>query len=325
MATLVYLNGEFLPDEKARISIFDVGFMYGAVFMEALRTFKHQLYRLDDHLERLDQSIRYAGLEPLISREEMGNILQQTLDANISQFERDDDCWICAQLTPGQGFPQPLMSGGRSQPTVMAYVSPLPFDEYADAYTRGKAAVISTVRNVPPSVVDPRAKTRFRLHYFMAKLEAKRRDPDAFALLLDCQGHVSEGTGANLFIVSDGALHTPTLSNVLEGISRRVVIELAKDLGISVFERDLGQYDILNADEGFWTTSSYCMLPVSRIEGHRLGESIPGPVTERILAAWSAKVGVDIVAQAMKYKDRNSNVWRETVRETVGEATRQTL
>jgi branched-chain amino acid aminotransferase len=311
METQIYLNGEFVPEEEAKISIFDIGFMYSAVFMEALRTFRHKLYRLDDHLDRFENSVRSAGLDPLISREELTDVINRTVDANIARFEEDDDCWICAQVTPGQGFPQPLMRGEASEPTVTAYVSPLPFDEYADQYVNGKSAVVSTVRNVPASVVDPRAKTRFRLHYFMAKLEVKRRDPEAFALLLDTDGFVTEGTGANLFVVSDGALYTSTTRNILAGISRRVVIELATELEIPVYERDLTLYDIFNADEGFWTTSSYCMLPLSRVDNRTIGKEIPGPIFKKILAAWSDKVGVDIVGQAMKYKHRKSNIWRE--------------
>lgn len=313
MGTLVYFDGKFVREEEAKLSIFDIGFMYGAVFMEAARTFKHKLYKLDEHLERLDKGMRYAGLNALVTRDEMRNIMNQTVEANIANFEDDNDCWICAEVTPGLGFPHPLMKGRdpHQKPTVIAYVSALPFDEYAQCYAEGKPAVVSHIANVPPSVVDPRAKTRFRLHYFMAKLDASSRDPDAFALLLDTQGYVTEGTGANIMIVSNGVLYTPTTRNILDGISRRTVMELARELEIPVVERDLTLYDLYNADEGFWTTSSYCMLPLSRVDHVRIGKTIPGPITERILAAWSQKVGVDIVGQAMKYRSKKSNVWRD--------------
>ncbi len=312
MGSIVYLNGELLPEEQAKISIFDIGFMYSAVFMEALRTFRHRMYRLEDHLERLERSMKAAGLEPLISRDEMARVMQTTIDANISHFEEDNDCWICAQVTPGTGFPQPLMRGKRSRPTVMAYVSALPFDEYAHCYWEGKAAIVATPKNVPSSVVDARSKTRFRLHYFTAKLEAAARDPDAFALLLDVHGNVSEGTGANFFIASNGVLQTPRPGSILEGISRRVVLQIAQELGIPTQERDLTLYDVYNADEGFWTTSSYCLLPLSKVNHARIGKETPGPLTSRILSAWSEKAGVDIVGQAMKYRNRPSNVWRES-------------
>jgi len=311
MKTLTYLNGKLVPEDEARISIWDIGFMYSAVFMEAGRTFKHRIYRLDDHLARMDDSMRYAGLQPLVSKSDMAAIVQKTVDANLHLFADDDDCWMCWQVTPGNGFPHPMMKGGsKSEPTVMCYVSPLPYDEYFAAYTKGKAAVVPSVRNVPPSVVDPRGKTRFRLHYFMAKLQCQAVDPDAFALLLDTEGYVTEGTGANFFVAKDGVLYTATSRNILEGVSRRVVIELAGELGIPVVERDLTLFDVYRADEAFWTTSSYCMLPCPRVNHVQLAQC-PGPLFEKIIGAWSRKVGVDIIGQARKYHTRPSNIWRE--------------
>lgn len=309
MKKLIYVNGELVPESEARVSIFDIGFMYSAVFMEALRTFKHQVFRLEDHLERLECSMRYCGLEPLVSQEEMAKVIQTVIEANIGDLAEDDDCWVCAQVTPGQGFPHPMMKGAKQPPTVMAYVSYLPYDEYADCYETGKPAVVTNTRNVPPCVVDPRGKTRYRLHYFMAKLEAQTRDPHAFALLLDTDGFVTEGTGANFFIAKGGVLHTPTTRNTLEGISRRVVIELARAEGIPVVEGDLTIYDVYSADEAFWTTSSYCMLPCNRVN-HMAMPQTPGPMFTRLITAWSNLVGVDIVGQAKKYKERESNVWR---------------
>ncbi len=310
METLIYLNGNLVLESEAKLSIFDIGFMYGAVFMEAARTFKHRVFRLEDHLARLEKSMLCAGLQPLISRKEMAAVIDKVIAANISQFPEDDDCWVCAEVTPGQGFPHPMIRGKQGKPNVIAYVNALPYDEYSHCYKEGKAAVVPSVRNVPPSVVDPRGKTRYRLHYFMAKIEARTRDSDAFALLLDTSGYVTEGSGANFFVASDGVLHTPMTRNILEGISRRVVIEIAHKLKIPVVERDLTLYDVYSADEAFWTTSSYCMLPVSRVN-HMPMKQVPGPLFERIIRAWSDDVGVDIVAQAMKYRHRKSDNWRE--------------
>lgn len=311
MTTQIYLNGQFVPEEEAKISIWDIGFMYSAVFMEAARTFKHRVFRLEDHLQRLEDGMRYAGLEPLVSQAEMGAIVEQTVAANIHLFPEDDDCWMCWQVTPGVGFPHPMMKGqARSEPTVMCYVSPLPYDEYYAAYTTGKPAVVPSVRNVPPSVVDPRGKTRFRLHYFMAKLQAQALKPGAWALLEDTNGCLTEGTGANFFVVKDGVLYTPTTRNILEGISRRVVLELAAQLGIPVVEQDLTLFDAYRADEAFWSTSSYCLLPCPSVN-HMTLRDCPGPVFQRLITAWSESVGVDIIAQAEKYHTRPSNIWRE--------------
>lgn len=310
MRTLIYLNGELVPEEDAKISIWDIGFMYSAVFMEAARTFRHRIYRLPDHLDRMENSMRYAGLAPLVTKKAMGRIVEETVEANLHLFPEDDDLWICWQVTPGAGFPHPMMKGGKkNKPTVMAYVSSLPFDEYYSSYARGKPAVVPSVRNMPPGVVDPRGKTRCRLHYFMAKLEVKAHDPDAFALLLDTGDFITEGTGANLFVVRDGILHTPTTRNILAGISRRTVIELAGKLDIPVIQRDMTLYDVYSADEVFWTTSSYCMLPCNRVN-HIQIRKCPGPFYKKIIKAWSDDVGVDIIAQARKYHKRRSNIWR---------------
>ena len=309
MKSLIYLNGKLVPESEAVVSIFDIGFMYSAVFMEAVRTFKHKVYRMDDHMDRLERGMRYAGLQPLISGREMAGVIEEVIEANIGQFPADDDCWVCAQVTPGVGFPHPMMKGKRTERTVMAYVNRLPYDEYYTHYETGKPAFVPLQRNVPAGVMDPRGKTRYRLHYFMAKLEAGLRDPEAFSLLLDADGFVTEGTGANFFIASQGALCTSTTRNILEGISRRVVIELAHELGIPVIERDLTLYDVYSADEAFWTTSSYCMLPCSRVN-HMPMKQTPGPLFSRIIQAWSESVGVDIIGQAKKYRNVSSNVWR---------------
>jgi branched-chain amino acid aminotransferase len=267
---------------------------------------------MDDHMDRLERGMRYAGLQPLISGKEMAGVIEKVIAANIGQFAADDDCWICAQVTPGVGFPHPMMKGKRTERTVMAYVNRLPYDEYYTCYETGKPAFVPIQRNVPAGVADPRGKTRFRLHYFMAKLEAGLRDPGAFALLLDADGFVTEGTGANFFIASQGVLYTSTTRNILEGISRRVVIELAHELGIPVVERDLTLYDVYSADEAFWTTSSYCMLPCSRVN-HMPMKQTPGPLFTRLIKAWSESAGVDIIAQAKKYRHVSSDVWRESV------------
>ncbi|MDP6779370.1 MAG: aminotransferase class IV [Candidatus Latescibacteria bacterium] len=310
MKSLIYLNGELVPEEEAKVSIWDIGFMYSAVFMEAARTFRHEVYRLNDHLERMDQGMRYTGLKPLVSRREMGRIVRQTLTANLDRFAEEDDCWLCWQVTPGAGFPHPMVkSRRRGRPTVICYVSPLPYDEYYPSYRKGTPAEVPAVRNVPPSVVDPRGKTRYRLHYFKAKLEARARDPKAFALLLDTDGFVTEGTGANFFIVQDGGLVTPTTRNILDGISRRTVIEIAADLGIPVAERDVSLLDVYSAEEAFWTTSSYCMLPCNRVN-HVQMKTCPGALFQSIIAAWSERVGVDVIGQARRYHKRKSNIWR---------------
>lgn len=298
---LVWINGDVVPEGEAKISVFDVGRLYGATFYESIRTFRHKLFKLDQHLARLIASLAYAGLSNLVGRQQIVEAIQDVLDANIHLTAEEDDIWICVEVTPGNSFPMPLKRGASQSQTVIAYSSELPHNDYVRNYTEGKHVVTSHFRNIPPQCFEQRCKNRSRLPHFMSKLYANQLDPDAFALLLDTDGFITEGSGANIFFVSDGVLYTPTTRNTLNGISRQTVMELAGDLGIGAVEKDLTLYDAYNAEEAFWTTTSYCILPISAIDGRRIGSSYPGPCAGKLLDAWSDMVGVDIVGQAREF------------------------
>jgi len=135
----------------------------------------------------------------------------------------------------------------------------------------------------------------------LAELEAQQRDSEAWALLLDLDGNVTEYTSGNFFMVRRGSLITPFERNALGGISREVVIELAEDLGIPCREAAITPYDVYNADEAFITSTSKCILPVGRLNGIRIGQQIPGPLTKHLLDTWSARVEMDIVEQALRH------------------------
>jgi len=305
METLVYLNGKIIPEEESKVSIFDIGFLYGATFMEAVRTFKHRYFKLDEHIERLDKSLNYAGLGSLMNDIDIKAILADLLDRYTANLDREDDCWTCINITPGQGFPQPLMeqSTVKHKPTVAVYITPLPYSEYCKYYFEGKHAFIPNIRNIPHQSLDPKCKSRSRLHYFIAKREALIYDPDAFALLLDLQSNITESSGANFFIVAKSKIYTSQGESVLNGISRDMVFELAKELKIEAYEKNINLYDVYNSDEAFFTTTSYCILPVSKVNNVKIGSEIPGQVTKRLLDLWSKQVGVDIVQQAVKFSN----------------------
>jgi branched-chain amino acid aminotransferase len=269
--------------------------------MEAVRTFNQKYFKLYEHLERLDKTFRYVGLGSLVSKKKMEDIFNMVLEKNIHLTDKGDDCWVCANVTPGVGFPHPLTKQKDLTPTIIVYSAKLPYSEYVKCYTEGKSAIIPVIRNIPPQCMDPRCKTRSRLHYFIAKREALERDPESFALLLDINGNLTESSGSNFFIASNGILYTSTSHNILNGISRQTVIELASELNIPIHERDVSLYDACNADEAFFTTTSYCILPISKINGLSIGKNIPGDLTQKLLDLWSKKVGVDIVGQAQKF------------------------
>jgi len=297
----VYMNGEIIPESEAKISIYDIGRLYGAAFYESLRTFKHTYFEFDAHLTRLERSLRYAGFLHEVDMNLVREALTKTLEVNLPRIHPDDDAWICVEVTPGEGFPIPTKKQLNKKPLIFAYGTELPHGDYYSCYQKGKSVITSTYRNIPPQAFEQRCKNRARLAHFLSKAEAQRQDPKSFALMLDTDGFICEGTGANIFFVRDGVLYTPKTRNILVGISRTYVIRLAKENGIPVMEEDLTLYDAYNADEAFWTTSSYCMLPISTIDGRVIGKSLPGPVFSSLISAWGKKAGVDIISQSKKF------------------------
>lgn len=298
---LVYVNGRMVPEHEASVSLFDVGRLYGAAFYESIRTFGHKLFRLEAHYHRLKASLRYAGILDALDFSRVTDAVSLVLDANVESLDPENDIWICVEVTPGTAFPMPLQSRRSMIPTVVAYGSELPYREYAKYYQEGKAAVTSVFRNIPPESFSQRCKNRSRLSHYLSKVHCGTVNPDAFSLMLDLHGNITEGTGANVFFVFDGVLVTPTTKNILNGISRCFIIDLAHQEGIPFEERDITLFEAYTADEAFWTTTSYCVLPMSSVDARPFSSTVPGPITEKLLDAWSAAVGVDIVGQARMF------------------------
>ena len=182
-------------------------------------------------------------------------------------------------------------------PTVCAHTFPLPFGLWAKKMREGAHVVTPSIRHVPPQCFDPKMKYRSRMHYFLADHEARLVDPEAVALLLDLDGNVTETSGANFLILERGVIVSPTLRNILPGISRQTVIELAAKLGIPFVERDIQVHSVMNAGEAFLASTPFCLLPVTRINGVTIADGQPGPIFRRLLAAWSELVGLDIAGQ----------------------------
>jgi branched-subunit amino acid aminotransferase/4-amino-4-deoxychorismate lyase len=180
----------------------------------------------------------------------------------------------------------------------MMHTFPLPFDRYRKLFTDGATLVVPSTRPIPAECIDPRAKMRSRMHWWIAEQQAHDIDPNASALLVDAAGHVTETAAANFLIVKDGAVLTPPRSTVLNGVSLQVVEELCGELRISFAERPLTLAECQSADEAMLTSTSYCVAGVRRLNGVEL--PWPGPVWRRLLAAWSQRVGVDIEAQILQ-------------------------
>lgn len=296
---LVYLTGKLVPASQAHLAIFDAGIVLGATVTEMTRTFRHQPYRLEDHMDRLFRSLKYTRMEISTSKAELTEISRELVANNAKLIHPDDELGLIHFVTAGE-FPVYAGSAGRAArltPTVCAHTFPMPFELWVSKLDHGSHLVTPSIRHVPPQCYDPKMKYRSRMHYYLADKEAQLVDPDASALLLDLDGNVTETGGANFLIVELGTIVSPTLTNTLPGISRDTVIKLAAQLGIPFVERDIQVHNVMNADEAFTATTPYCIMPVTKINGVAIGDGHPGPIWRKLMAAWSELVGINIEQQ----------------------------
>ena len=296
---IAYLKGEFIPASEAMVPVYDAGIVLGATVTEMIRTFNYKPFKLKEHIDRLYRSMKYVRFDTGLSRKEMTDITMKVTDHNVSLLPESKELGIIQFVTAGT-FAVYAGSAGRDEkmtPTVCVHTFPLPLHLWAKGYETGIHAVTPSNRHVPPQCIDPKMKYRSRLHYWLAEKEAQLVDPHAATLLLDLDGNVTEFSGGNILIVKDGVILSPTTRNILPGISRQTVIELAGELGIPFIERDLQVYDVCNADEAFEATTPFCLMPVTRINNILIGDGKPGPVCSKLLKVWGEKVGVDIVEQ----------------------------
>ena len=197
-----------------------------------------------------------------------------------------------------------MVFGGKTEPTVVIADFPVKWTVagFARLYDEGVHAVVPAQRAIPSWLLENKIKSRSRMHLMMANLEVSQvDDPDAWALLLDPDGFVTEGTGANFFIVQGGKLLTPEPRNILRGTRRAYVLQLARRLGIPTEERNVELYDVIHADEAFFTSTAMSMLPCTKINGLPIGDGKPGTTFKRLIDAWSEEVGVDIIAQTKAF------------------------
>ncbi len=296
------LNGQMIPFQDARLPVYDLAIMQGATVTERLRTFRHRPYDVDEHLARLKQSLDLVRWNHLPKLDNLPQIICEIAGQNTRSLAPDLDLAIVIFISAGQS---PGDSNGlidENEPTVCVYSAPLPFSKWVDGYVRGVDLMIPEVRQIPRSSLDPRIKMRSRLHWQMADQEARLQNPRAQALLLDEQEFLTETSSGNLMIVKNGTVLTPRESKTLDGISRRHVLEVCNELEIPCAFADLTTSDLLNTDEAFLTSSTFCMMPVATLNGKAIGTSIPGVVTESIRQAWTASIGVYFVDQAKEAK-----------------------
>jgi branched-chain amino acid aminotransferase len=298
-----YLNGQWIPASAAAVSAVDAGFVLGVTVAEQLRTFAGRIFRLEEHLDRLEHSLQIIGLTPPLIRRQSMEIAQKLIDINQQLLKPGDDWGVTIFVTPGlYASYSPAECG---QPTVCFHAYPLPFCLWAEKYRRGQALVTTEIQQVPGQCWPAVLKCRSRMHYYLADKLAREKDPSARAVLLDGEGHVTEASTANVAIYrKTEGLISPPRKKILPGISLATAFQLAEGLGISCFERELTAADLTAADEIILTSTPMCLLPVTRFNGRPVGSGRPGEISCRLLASWSEMAGVDIVGQAEKFARR---------------------
>ena len=289
---VVYLNGDILPESQAKIPFRDLGFLHGDAVFDTTRTFNGKIFKLQEHLDRLFKSLKYMRIDPGLSKEEFASLTARIVEENLPLLDDDEDYWVSQRITRGVRG-----EAGSLKPTVLIECTPLPLAARAAYFRDGLPVVVPSIRRTPPEAMSPRAKVHNYVNLELAELEVKAQNPNAWPILLDMRGNISEGPGSNFFMVKDGAVVTPKEQYILGGISRQTAMELAQELNIEVLEADIDLYDAYTADEAFVTSTSFCICPVASINGSALGNGVPGPVTGRLQQAYSGLVGMDFVGQ----------------------------
>jgi branched-chain amino acid aminotransferase len=271
---------------------------------EQVRTFGGQLFRLNQHLARLEHSLEIVGVDPGISMSELADVANEVASRNHALMDPGDDLGLAIFVTPGAYTT--MTSTARAEipagPTVCVHTYPLPFQLWAETYRTGQSLVVSDVRQVPAECWPPELKCRSRMHYYLADSKARHVSPGARALLLDDNGYVLEASTANIVVFRrQEGLVSPPRDKILPGISVAVVAELAESLGIAYSCRDLTVDDVLHADEVMLCSTSPCVWPVASLNGQAIAGGVPGQMCVRLLAAWSELAGLDILAQAERF------------------------
>ena len=299
-----YFNGQYVPDSQCTVHVTDRGFRYGDAVFDIQRTFSGKPFRFREHLERFMRSLKYARMDPGFTIDEWEELTLGILERNEHLRIPGGDLYIGQYVSRGAGAdaldPAPL--------TVCIRPWHLMPNQWAEGYTSGIHGIIVRTRSYSPEAMESKVKHNNRLNFALAHLEAADVDPDGYPILTDARGFITENIQANVWLVQDGVLKTPTDRSSLQGDARRFIFELADGLGISVSDEDLQPYDLYTADEVFFSNTAYCVMPLNRVDNRAIGTEVPGPITRQLQAAWSERARIDIVDQALNYKPPSEGV-----------------
>ena len=309
----VYFNGEFIPEKDAKISIYDSALMFGDMVFEMTRSFNKKQFKLTEHIERLYSGLKILRIPINLSPQELEKACYETMEVNKDLFNDDDEHRLMIDISRGLLSIYEGIDGINTGSNVIIADFPLRWTvrSMGDLFDKGINAVITSQRAIPSYLLDPKIKNRSRIHYLMANIEASQVEgSNNWALMLDLEGHITEGSGDNFFIVENGKVVSPEPRNMLRGISRDYVMNtLCPQLGIEVIENNIDAYDVYNADEAFMTGTPFCMLPVTSLNGNKISDGEVGDLFTKLLNKWSSNTNVDIAKQIKNWdKDNFQNI-----------------
>jgi branched-chain amino acid aminotransferase len=272
----IYIDGNFYPESEAKISVFDHGLLYGDGIFEGIRFYQGRVFRLEEHIARLWDSAKGIALDIPMSASELTAATLETIRQNDLH-----DGYIRLLVTRGIGS-LGLSPDSCRRPSIIIIAATIALYPTA-LYEKGLTMVTCATRRIAPAALSPRIKSLNYLNNVLAKIEAQQAGA-AEGVMLNEQGYVAECTGDNLFILKGGRLYTPPVNaGILEGVTRRVAIELAEKNGLVVEERDLTRYDIITADECFLTGTAAEIIAAVELDRRLIGTGQPGPVTLKLI------------------------------------------
>jgi len=269
-----WMNGQLLPASEASVSVFDHGLLYGDGIFEGIRFYHGVAFRLEDHLKRLHDSARAIALTLPLPLHQIADAVRETIQA----FSEPQG-YIRLVVTRGVGT-LGINPQNCTAPTMFIIADLLTMIS-EEQRLKGAKLIISSTRRISPDGLDPRIKSLNYLNHILARMESNYAGADE-ALLLNAQGCLAEGTADNVFIIRDGTLATPPVTDgALAGITRAVVMEIAVTRGIKVEEKSLAPYDVYTADECFLTGTGAELIPVASVDGRPM-RSCPSPIFNQI-------------------------------------------
>ncbi|MGY8768525.1 MAG: aminotransferase class IV [Pirellulales bacterium] len=299
---IAFLNNSWVSPAEVVVSASDVGFMLGVTVAEQLRTFGGKIFRLEGHLDRLQNSLETLGIENPLSRDRLSEVIHELAENNHALLPAGSDLGIAIFITPGS---LATYETEQCSPVIGIHSREIAFSSFANLYTTGQSLAIPKVRQTPLECWPRELKIRSRAHYYLADREAKRIDPASRAVMVDLDENVMEATTANLvaYKQSEGII-CPPRHLILSGISLAMLETLAKQLSIPMNYRNISAIELAEVDEVLLTSTSPCVLPCVQLDNRPIQTGKPGPVFEQLITAWSESVSMDIRAQAIQFTDK---------------------